>query len=91
MFPVGLTQPLGVSSPVVGANGKVVGFLSASETSNGRRFPVDLSGFSVGLSVVRNQSYKTDFEAKFRCRVVWSKIIWPTDIWSKHAELKVTY
>ncbi len=82
MFPVGLTQPLGVSSPVVGSNGKVVGFVSGSETSNGRRFPVDLSGFVVGLSVVRNQSYKTDFGAKFRCRAVGSKITWPTDILS---------
>ena len=68
MFPVGLTQPLGISSPVIGNNGQVVGFLSDAETSNGRRFPVPLTGFSVGLSVIRKtkpqMAYRSTWEGE---------------------------
>jgi len=41
------------SSPVVGTDEKVIGFLSTDKNANGRRFPIELVGFVVGLSLVR--------------------------------------
>jgi beta-1,3-glucuronyltransferase len=68
MFPVGLTQPLGVQSPVVGSDGKVVGFLTDSATAAGLRYPISLAGFSVGLSLVRRNkpqmAYRATWEAE---------------------------
>jgi hypothetical protein len=68
MLPVGLTQPIGISSPVVGTDQKVIGFLTGEKLSTGRRFPVELAGFAVGLSLVRRNkpqmAYKASWEGE---------------------------
>ncbi|CAG0899395.1 unnamed protein product, partial [Darwinula stevensoni] len=46
MWPVGLVGHLGLSSPVV-IDGRVIGFYDG--WIGGRRFPVDMAGFAVGI------------------------------------------
>ena len=65
MFPVGLTQPLGISSPVVGTDQKVVGFLTDEKSTNGRRFPVELTGFALGLALLRRNKPQMAYRASW--------------------------
>ena len=62
MFPVGLIQPYGVSSPIVNVKGKVVGFVGG----HSRKFPVDMAGFATSLKLIHHKQpvmpYRSTYE-----------------------------
>lgn len=61
MWPVGLISPFGVSGPIVDKkSGKVVAFISDVAS---RKFPVDMAGFAVHLSLLHVKKPEMPYRA----------------------------
>ncbi len=63
MLPVGLIRPWGVTTPILGPRGRVVGFIPAPDAA--RKFPIDMAGFVTHLSLVHDKKPLMPYRATF--------------------------
>ena len=71
MFPVGLIGSTGASSPVINAQGRVIGFVTGSGVKVSirkrlnRRFPVDMAGFAFTVKALHKYKPKMSYRATY--------------------------